>query len=70
MNASEDDFAGKGNLPRCGFFTLRGLRPGALDAVYEERGEGPYRSFADLYSRLRKRLWPGEFETPGPRGGV
>ncbi len=62
VNASEDDFAGKGSLLRCGFFTLRGLRPGALDAVYEERGEGPYRSFADLCSRLRKRLRPAEVE--------
>jgi DNA polymerase III alpha subunit len=62
VNASEDEFAGKGSLLRCGFFTLRGLRPGALDAVYEERGEGPYRSFADLCSRLRKRLRPAEIE--------
>ncbi len=62
VNSSEDDFAGKGRLLRCGFFTLRGLRPGALDAVYEERGEGPYRSFADLCSRLRNRLWPAEIE--------
>lgn len=63
VNASEDDFAGKGGLLRCGFFTLRGLRPGSLDAVYEERGEGPYRSLGDLCSRLRKRLWPCEVET-------
>ena len=63
VNSSEDDFAGKGSLLRCGFFTLRGLRPGALDAVYEERGEGPYRSFPDLCSRLRKCLRPAEVET-------
>ncbi len=62
VNSSEDDFAGKGSLLRCGFFTLRGLRPGALDAVYEERGEGPYRSLGDLCSRLRHRLLPAEIE--------
>jgi DNA-directed DNA polymerase III PolC len=62
VNASEMDFAGKGGLLRCGFFTLRGLRPAALDALFEERGEGPYRSFGDLLARLRRRLTPAEME--------
>ena len=70
VNASEDEFAGKGSLLRCGFFTLRGLRPGALDALYEERGEGPYRSFA------RPPLPPAQapaargVRDPGPCGSV
>ncbi|MGA9753054.1 MAG: DNA polymerase III subunit alpha, partial [Acidobacteriota bacterium] len=62
VNASGSDFAGKGNLVRCGFFTLRGLRPSALDALFEERGEGPYRSFTDLCSRLRRRVRSEEME--------
>ncbi|MEW5765027.1 MAG: DNA polymerase III subunit alpha [Acidobacteriota bacterium] len=62
VNASEMDFAGKGDLLRCGFFTLRGLRPSALDALFEERGEGPYRSFEDLRARLRRRVSPAEME--------
>ncbi len=62
VNASGSDFAGKGRLLRCGFFTLRGLRPSALDALFEERGEGPYRSFADLCSRLRRRFTLAEVE--------
>ena len=41
VNASEDDFAGKGSLLRCGFFTLRGLRPGALDAALRGARRGP-----------------------------
>ena len=62
VNVSEMDFAGKGNLLRCGFFTLRGVRPGAVDALFEERGEAPYRSFDDLLSRLRRRVRPDEIE--------
>ena len=62
VNASESDFAGKERLLRCGFFTLRGLRPSALDALFEERGEGGYRSFADLCSRLRRRVRSDEIE--------
>lgn len=62
VNASGSDFAGKENLLRCGFFTLRGIRPSALDALFEERGEGPYRFFADLCSRLRRRVRPQEME--------
>jgi len=63
VNASETDFAGKGRLLRCGFLTLRGVRACALDTLFEERGEGPYRSFADLRARLGRRLLPEEWET-------
>ncbi|MGC8763657.1 MAG: DNA polymerase III subunit alpha [Acidobacteriota bacterium] len=63
VNASETDFAGKGGLLRCGFLTLRGVRACALDALFEERGEGPFRSFADLRARLGRRLQPEELET-------
>jgi DNA polymerase-3 subunit alpha len=62
VNASENDFAGRDGRLRCGFFTLRGLRPAAMDALYEERGEGPYRSFADLCSRLNRRIHRKEIE--------
>jgi len=62
VNASEMDFAGKDDRLRCGFFTLRGLRPSAVDALFEERGEGPYRSFTDLCARLGKRVNAGELE--------
>jgi DNA-directed DNA polymerase III PolC len=69
VNASEMDFAGKGRLLRCGFFTLRGVRPQVLDALFEERGEGPYRSFGDLCARLRRRVHPKEIEVLVRAGG-
>lgn len=63
VNASETDFAGKGKLLRCGFLTLRGVRACALDALFEERGEGPFRSFEDVRARLGRRVRPDELET-------
>lgn len=63
VNASETGFAGKGRLLRCGFLTLRGVRACALDALFEERGEGPFRSFEDLRARLGRRVRSEELET-------
>ncbi|MEJ2367179.1 MAG: DNA polymerase III subunit alpha [Acidobacteriota bacterium] len=62
VNASEEDFAGKDRRLRCGFLTLRGVRRAVLDRLYEERGERPFSSLADLWSRLRAHVAPADLE--------
>jgi DNA-directed DNA polymerase III PolC len=61
-NLSQDDFAGHAGRIRCGFFTLRGVRRATIERLYEERGEGPFRSLGEMMARLEGRLAPQEAE--------
>jgi DNA polymerase III alpha subunit len=53
VNLSEDNFRGKENELRCGFFVLKGVRRHLIERLYEERGESPFVSFSDFLLRMK-----------------
>ena len=53
VNASRREYRGKGKTIRVGLMQLKGLRETALQAIIEERRNGPYASFDDFLRRVR-----------------
>lgn len=78
VNLSEENFRGRGNELRCGFFTLKGVKRHLIERLYEERGEGPFVSFSDFLLRLsgaystkeiEKLIFSGALDSFAPHRG-